>query len=133
MKTQPGKFNPTKIALTAMIMFFSFGLFAKGGGKNDTKIQKQNHLNVAELKKSLGADEAALYDQVSTFNEANYREDFSLEPESDKIDKIIVYDLSGNVLHSQTVLKSKLDLSKLPSNAKLLMKKDGTHYYLVMK
>lgn len=127
-------FNVNKIALTAILMAFGFGLFATGPeGKGATKVRKKKRFDVTGVKRTLSADESTLYKSVEEFYQKNYASIADDTETSDHITKVLVYDLTGNVLQEQDGSKKKVDLTKLPAHAKLLMTDNGTQYYLVSK
>ncbi|MGB0521377.1 MAG: hypothetical protein ACPGJS_00385 [Flammeovirgaceae bacterium] len=133
MENQSKFLSTKKIAITALLMTFGFGLFATGPeGKNATKERKKERVSVAEVIKTLSADEAILYKSVDEFYQKNYVQVADHVAANEQVAKVIVYDLAGNVLQEQDGKKGEIDLSKLPAHAKLLMTENGTQFYLVM-
>jgi hypothetical protein len=47
--------------------------------------------------------------------------------EASKINEVLVYDMKGNLLHTQ---KENIDFSKIPSNAVLTLTDGQTQYYI---
>jgi len=125
MKTSKTFLPGKTLALTALLMVFSFGLFAAPGkGKKDVKKEKN------DITRTLSVDEAALYDSVEDFYQENYTNTIQKTVKIETVSKVIVYDMAGNVLQEQSA--EAINLAKLPTNAKLLMKENGVHYYVVL-
>jgi len=122
MKTQSNFFTKKTFILTALLMVFGFGLFASPGGGDKAK----------KAPKTLSADEMALYQSVEAFYQKNYQSIVDQTIEKEQITKVMVYDLLGNVLQTQDSSVKAINLDKLPAKAKLLMKENGIHYYIVM-
>ena len=127
MKTRKSLFTTKKIALTTLLMAFGFGLFASPG-KGDQKLKK----NKRETTRTLSADESALYENVEAFYHKNYTKVVDETVNEEIVSKVVVYDMAGTVLQEQAAKVTKIDLAKLPANAKILMQENGVHYYIVL-
>lgn len=127
METQMTSFNIKKLALTALLMILGIGLFANPGGKNPKVIKKKK-----ETKRTLSANELALYENVEEFYQIEYTSRIQKTIKAEVITKVIVYDMAGNVLQEQDASKQEIDLFHLPKGAKLLMKEGSIHYYVVL-
>lgn len=129
MKTNKKFFQVKTLTLTALLMVFGFGLFANGiQGKDESKARKKNRNNTT----ALSADKIALYKSVEDFYQKNYTDVVNETVTTEKITKVVVYDMAGNILQEQNANTTKIDLAKLPAHAKLLMKENSTHFYIVM-
>lgn len=82
--------------------------------------------------KTLTTDELALFEKLEKEHQLELETIKTTEVETTNYQKVLVYDMVGNLLQEQDSQKANIDLSKLPKQAKLLTVDNDLAIYIVL-
>ncbi len=106
------------IILFALVLSLTSTVFASNKGDKKEKAEKPT--------RELTLEEKALKEKLTSELEVSLNE--ILQTTETKVEKVIVYNLKGEVVQIQD---SNIDFDHLPKGASLFMKEGNTQYYML--